>query len=76
MEAYAHVETMTSDRLLQSQVVAYSHEGLPLVYLYQIAPMDAAGDAADAGDALLNRQLVARGAALWVEPQVQAAPDQ
>lgn len=76
VEAYAHVETMTSDRLLQSQVVAYSHEGLPLVYLYQIAPMDAAGDAADAGDALLNRQLVARGAALWVEPQVQAAPDQ
>lgn len=41
--------------------MAYSLEGLPLVFLYQ---MDATEEA------LINRQLVNRGVAQWVEPQL------
>ncbi len=41
--------------------MAYSLEGLPLVYLYQ---MDSAEET------LINRQLVNRGVAQWVEPQL------
>ena len=36
-------------------------EGLPLVYLYQNDPSE---------EALINRQLVNREVAQWVEPQV------
>jgi hypothetical protein len=46
--------------MLQGQAMAYSLEGLPLVYLYQM----------DATEELINRQLVNRGVAQWVEPQL------
>lgn len=60
-EAYEEFENVTKDRLLQAQAVALSLEGLPLVYLYQTDPTE---------EALINRQLVSRGAAQWVEPQL------
>ena len=41
--------------------MAYSLEGLPLVYLYQMDTTE---------EALINRQLVNRGVAQWVEPQL------
>lgn len=53
---------MTRERMLQGQTVAYSLEGLPLVYLYQ---MDQTEE-----EVLINRQLVNRGVAQWVEPQM------
>lgn len=53
---------MTRERMLQAQAMAYSLEGLPLVYLFQTDP--------SAEEALINRQLVNRAVAQWVEPQL------
>lgn len=60
-EAYEELESQTRDRMLQAQAMAYSLEGLPLVYLYQMDSTE---------EALINRQLVNRGVAQWVEPQL------
>ncbi|KAK4018116.1 hypothetical protein OUZ56_000185 [Daphnia magna] len=60
-EAYDELESLTRDRMLQVQAMAYSLEGLPLVYLYQMDPAE---------ETLINRQLVNRGVAQWVEPQL------
>ncbi|XP_046447295.1 A-kinase anchor protein 1, mitochondrial-like isoform X2 [Daphnia pulex] len=60
-EAYDELESLTRDRMLQGQAMAYSLEGLPLVYLYQMESTE---------EALINRQLVNRGVAQWVEPQL------
>lgn len=60
-EAYDELESLTRDRMLQGQAMAYSLEGLPLVYLYQMDTTE---------EALINRQLVNRGVAQWVEPQL------
>lgn len=62
IESYEELENLTRERMLQGQTVAYSLEGLPLVYLYQ---MDQTED-----EVLINRQLVNRGVAQWVEPQM------
>lgn len=61
-EAFAELENETSDRLLSAQVVAYSLEGPPLIYMYQMTTNEEA--------VLVNRQLVTRGVAQWVEPQL------
>lgn len=60
-EAYEELENMTRDRMLQAQAMAYSLEGLPLVYIYQMDTTD---------EPIINRQLVNRGVAQWVEPQL------
>merc|ERR1712071_136835 len=60
-EAFNQLETLTSERMLQAQTVAFSMEGLPLIYLYQISSCEAQ---------LVNRQLVDGGVAQWVEPQI------
>lgn len=52
---------MTRDQMLQAQAMAYSLEGLPLVYLYQMDTSE---------ETLINKQLVNRGVAQWVEPQL------
>jgi hypothetical protein len=69
-EACREMESMTSERMLQTQVMAYSLEGLPLVYLYQTNGNGS--DPAESETVLVNRQLVTRGVAHWVEPQLLA----
>lgn len=59
--AYEELEALTRDQMLQAQAMAYSLEGLPLVYLYQMDSSE---------ETLINRQLVNRGVAQWVEPQL------
>jgi len=61
-EAYEELENLTRERMLQAQAMAYSLEGIPLVYLFQMDPT--------ADEALINRQLVNRGVAQWVEPNL------
>ena len=60
-EAYEELENLTRDKILQGQAMAYSLEGLPLVYLHQMDSTE---------ETLINRQLVNRGVAQWVEPQL------
>ena len=62
MEACTELENLTNERVLQAQTVAFSLEGLPLIYLYQMTNQTEAQ--------LINRQLVDNGVAQWVEPQV------
>lgn len=57
-EACATFEDLAQGQILQALIVGYAENGIPLVHLYRVQGVSSV---------FINRELVSRGVARWVE---------